>query len=254
MEQTHPLRVALYARVSSEEQKEGHTIDAQVAELENFVRERKWHMAGVYKDEGQSGAALVRPELDRLRDDASKNLFDAVVINDVDRLARVAAHLWIIKRDLERRKVQVMFRKLPTETNPTSDLMVNILASFAEFERAMILDRTRRGVRHKVEVRKMFLGCTGSYGYRYIRKNRSSNVEGYLEIVNSEAAVVRQIFRWIASEKLSVRRVMLRLNTLRIPAPKGGSRWAHSTLIRLVRNEIVYRDLALRKICAIEAR
>ncbi len=56
---------------------------------------------------------LARPNLDRLRDDASKKLFDAVLINDVDRLARDVSHLGVIKRDLERTSVQVIFRKLP---------------------------------------------------------------------------------------------------------------------------------------------
>lgn len=82
-------RVALYARVSSEEQKEGQTIDSQVAELERFARERAWQIAGTYKDEGWSGAILARPALDELRDEASKGKFNAVLINDVDRLAEV---------------------------------------------------------------------------------------------------------------------------------------------------------------------
>jgi site-specific DNA recombinase len=238
MQQAQFSRVALYARVSSEEQKEGHTIDAQVAELERFVHEKNWQVVEIYKDESWSGADLSRPALNRLRDNASKGIFDAIVVNDVDRLARVAAHLWIIKRDLERQNIRVIFRKLPTEAGPTSDLMVNILASFAEFERAMILDRTRRGIRHKVEGKRMFLGCLGPYGYKYIRKDYSKRREGFLEIVPSEAAVVRQLFTWIVTEGLSIRQVMLRLNRLGVPPARGGKKWAHSTLHRLMRNEL----------------
>src|SRR6266498_2287829 len=74
------VRVAIYARVSSEEQREGQTIDSQLAELERFARAQAWIIAGIYKDEGWSGAVLARPELDRLRDDASKGLFQAVLI------------------------------------------------------------------------------------------------------------------------------------------------------------------------------
>jgi site-specific DNA recombinase len=96
------MRAALYARVSTEEQREGQTIDSQVSELELFVRQKGGDIVGVYKDDGWSGSILVRPELDRLRDDASKGLFDTVVLNDVDRLARDVSHLGIIKRDLER--------------------------------------------------------------------------------------------------------------------------------------------------------
>src|SRR5689334_14208320 len=105
-------RVAIYARVSTEEQRDGQTIDSQVAELEHFSREKGWPIVGAYRDDGWSGAVMERPELDRLRDDARQGVFDAVVINDVDRLARDVAHLGVIKRDLEKQGVRVMFRKL----------------------------------------------------------------------------------------------------------------------------------------------
>src|SRR5207253_11022980 len=93
----HNVRAALYARVSSEEQREGQTIDSQVAELERFSREKGWSLIGIYKDEGWSGALLSRPALDRLRDEAARKQFDLVLLNDVDRLARDVAHLGIVK-------------------------------------------------------------------------------------------------------------------------------------------------------------
>src|SRR5260221_12232333 len=99
------VRAVIYARVSSEEQREGQTIDSQIAELERFARAQEWILVSVYKDEGWSGAVLVRPELDRLRDDASKKLFDVVLLNDVDRLARDVSHIGVIRRDLERQGV-----------------------------------------------------------------------------------------------------------------------------------------------------
>src|SRR5438128_12603154 len=105
------LRVSIYARVSTEEQREGQTIDSQVAELERYASEKEWHLTKVYKDEGWSGSLLARPALDRLRDDASKGQFQIVLFNDVDRLARDVAHLGIIKRDIERSGVEVVFRR-----------------------------------------------------------------------------------------------------------------------------------------------
>jgi site-specific DNA recombinase len=127
------LRLALYARVSTDEQREGQNIDSQISELERFSRDKGWLIAGVYKDEGWSGAIMERPELDRLRDDAQKAIFDAILVNDVDRLARDVSHLGVIKRDLEGKGIRVIFRKLPADTSPTYNLMVNILGSFAEF-------------------------------------------------------------------------------------------------------------------------
>src|SRR3989442_5098693 len=188
-------RVALYARVSTEEQKEGQTIDSQIAELERFAKEKGWQVAGIYKDEGWSGSILGRPELDQLRDDASQGLIGIVLINDVDRLARDVSHLGIVKRDLERRGVQVVFKKLPSEKSPTYNLMVNILGSFAEFERELIIDRTRRGKRYKVEVPKQYLGAIAPYGFRRVPQDLSSPCPAELEILPQEAVVVRRIYQ-----------------------------------------------------------
>src|ERR1035438_2306531 len=232
------LRLAIYARVSTEEQREGQTIDSQIAELERFSREKGWLIAGIYKDEGWSGGVMERPELDRLRDDAQKGVFDAVLINDVDRLARDVSHLGVIKRDLEKKGVKVIFRKLPADTSPTYNLMVNILGSFAEFEREMIADRTRRGRRHKVEVRKQYLGGNTAYGYRYVPKDQLAGTEGILEVNPVEAAVVTQMFAWIDEEGLSARSVLRRLNELGVRPKKGAPQWAKSSVLRILRSEI----------------
>ena len=78
------LKIAIYARVSTEEQREGQTIDSQLSELEGFARQSGWQIVGTYKDEGWSGGLMERPELDRLRDDARRGVVNAVLINDVD--------------------------------------------------------------------------------------------------------------------------------------------------------------------------
>jgi site-specific DNA recombinase len=218
---TH-IKAALYARVSTEEQREGQTIDSQIAELEHFVRANGWEISDIYKDEGWSGSILARPALDRLRDDASKGLFNTVLINDVDRFARDVSHLGIVKRDLERSGVQVRFRKLPAEQSPTYNLMVNILGSFAEFERELIIDRTRRGRRHKVEVRQQFLGGNAPFGYRYIPRDRVAGKEGYLEIIPEEAAVIRQMFAWVDRDGLSAMKVVKRLTDMQVLPRRGG--------------------------------
>jgi len=239
--QTNPinnLRLALYARVSGEEQREGQTIDSQIEELRRFAEQNGWLVLYLYADDGWVGSVLARPALDRLRDDARKGLFDAVLINDVDRLARDVTHLGVIKRDLEGVGIRVLFKKLPAENSPMRNLMVNILGSFAEFEREMIADRTRRGRRHKVEVRKQFLGTVAAYGLRYLRKDRAAGREGHLEIAREEAAIVRDIYRWVDCEGLSARKVVNRLTALRVPTPKGGAAWQRSTVLRILRSEV----------------
>jgi site-specific DNA recombinase len=206
------LRLAVYAGVSSEEQREGKTVDSQVAELEEFAAANGWTVAGAYKDEGWSGSIMARPALDRLRDDARVGRFDAVLINDVDRLARDVSHLGVIKRDLEKQNLRVIFRKFPSEVGPMANLMVNILGSFAEFERELICDRTRRGRRHKVERRKQYLGSNTAYGYRYRRMDRINNAPGRLSVEPREAQIVRKMFEWVDAERLSASRIARRLN------------------------------------------
>jgi site-specific DNA recombinase len=230
-------RASLYCRVSTEEQKEGHNIESQIAELERFAREHGWPITGIYQDDGWSGSLLVRPELDRLRDDAGKRLFDVVLINDVDRLARDVTHLGIIKRDLERNGVRVVFRKLPSEKNPTHNLMVNILGSFAEFEREMIADRTRRGKRHKVEARQQYIGAIPPFGYSYRPGDKAAGKDGLLMIATDEARVVRQMFHWVDVDGLSARAVMGRLNKMGVPTRHRRSRWAKSSVLRILHSE-----------------
>lgn len=235
---TSNLRVALYCRVSTEEQREGQTIDSQINELERFAKEKGWIAVGSYCDEGWSGSLLARPELDRLRDDASKKLFDMVLINDVDRLARDVTHLGVIKRDLERLAVRVIFRKLPGEQSPTHNLLVNILGSFAEFERELIADRTRRGRRHKVEVRQKFLGCIAPYGFKYIPKVAANQETGLLMGLPEEATIVRQMYRWVDEEGLSIARVVTRLNKTGLLPRKRGRSWQKSSVRRILRSEV----------------
>jgi site-specific DNA recombinase len=231
-----PLRIALYARVSGEEQKQGHNIDSQLSELKQFAAHKNWSITETYIDEAWSGAALARPALDRLRDDAGKSLFDAVLINDVDRLARDVTHLGIIKRDLERSGVSVIFRKIPSENSPTHNLLVNILGSFAEFERELILDRTRRGKRHKVETRQQFIGAIAPYGYLYIPGRNEEH--GELKVNPEEAAIVRFIYNWVDAEGLSARRVAERLTDKRLQPRKRGAGWARSSVLRILRSSI----------------
>lgn len=235
---TQPSCVALYARVSTDDQQDAQTIDSQVAELERFAQSVGWRVFGVYKDDGWSGSMLARPALDQLRDDAARGLFQAVLVNDVDRLARDLTHLGVLKRDLERNGVQVTFRKIPGENSPTQNLLVNVLGSFAEFERQLIADRTRRGRRHKVESRKQYLGCIPPYGFRYSPSDRASGREGHLEIDPEEATVVRQMYAWVDAEGLSGRKIVERLNASELRPRKGAQSWGRSTVFRILRSEV----------------
>ena len=230
------MRVALYCRVSTDEQTQGRTIESQIKELESLAQARGYVVAEKYIDDGWSGALLSRPALDALRDDAGNHLFDGVLINDVDRLSRDIANLAVVKRDLEAKGVDVIFKNLPSDRSPLSNFMVNILGSFAEFERAMIADRTRRGRRFKVQERKLIMGNIPPYGYRYVKKDRQRNTEGHYEVDPEEARVVTMMFSLVAEGQLSSQAVLRRLRELGIP-PRHGRHWSWSSVHRVLANE-----------------
>jgi len=115
---------------------------------------------------------------------------------------------------------------------------VNILGSFAEFERELIADRTRRGRRHKVEVRQQFLGSIPPYGFKYVPRSASSSGTGILEILPEEAAMVRQMYRWVDQDESSIARVVVQLNETGVPPRKRGRNWQKSSVRRILRSEI----------------
>jgi len=231
-------QVAIYARVSSEEQREGQTIDSQIYELKKYAKENGCVIVKEYKDDGWSGGLLARPALDELRDDASNGLFGAVLINDVDRLAREVAHIGVVKRDLENKGVELIFRKLPNNGNgPINNLMINMLGSFAEFERELIADRFRRGKRYKAEVKKLIVGHTPPYGFRYIKikKDQDKKIEGYYEIDEKEARIVKKMFELVDVKHLTARDLSKWLLENKILTRKGSKKWSISSICRILR-------------------
>jgi len=230
-------RVALYCRVSSAEQEQGKNIESQLEELNKLAVESGAAEIEIYKDDGWSGGMLERPALDRLRDDARERKIDVVLVNDVDRLSRDVTALGIIKSDLERNDVTLIFRNAPGAGNgPTGNLMLNMLGSFAEFEREMIADRTRRGRRYKVEVKKLVHTSQPKFGYKYVPKDKAKGQEGYLEVVPSQARIVRKIFKWVGDEGMSQIAVAKRLMAESIPSPRGNKAWGTSTIARIVKD------------------
>jgi putative DNA-invertase from lambdoid prophage Rac len=137
---------AIYARVSTTDQ----DCEIQLAELRDYVRRRDWTIQGEYIDQGISGSKASRPALYRLMTDAAKRLFDVVLVWKLDRFGRSVLHLNQQLASLNASGVRfiAVSQALDTDaSNPTSRLLLHILASVAEFEREMIRERTLSGVR-----------------------------------------------------------------------------------------------------------
>ncbi len=140
------LKIAIYARVST---KNGQDPEMQLAELREYIRNRKWKIAGEYVDRGISGASDSRPELNRLMADANRCRFDVVVVWKFDRFARSVSHLL---RALETfRALGIEFVSLSENidtSTPTGKMVFTVLGSVAELERSLIGERVRAGIRN----------------------------------------------------------------------------------------------------------
>jgi DNA invertase Pin-like site-specific DNA recombinase len=230
------MRVALYARVSTERQERQGTIASQLDALRHFAQAHGHEVVDAYVciDDGYSGSRLDRPGLDQLRDGAEAGAFEAALVLCPDRLARKYAYQVLILEELERFSVRVIFLEQPPSEDPHARLLVQIQGAIAEYERMKIAERYRRG--------KLFRARQGEvifwkvpYGYRRIP--RRDGVPAHVEIAEPEAPVVRQIFAWHVHDRLSVRQIALRLTESAHPTATGLERWGPSTVTRMLRNE-----------------
>ena len=229
------MKVAIYARVSTERQAERGTIGSQLQLLREHVAAGGDELAGEYVDDGQSGARLDRPGLDALRDAAEAGLFELVWCLSPDRLARAYAYQVLVLDELARFGVAVRFTDAPdlAAGDPQATLLTQVQGVIAEYEKAKIAERYRRGKLFRARAGEVISWKT-SYGYR--RVARTSTTAAHLEIYEPEAAVVRRIFADRAAG-VTVREINRRLNTDRIPSPTGKPTWGSSTVCRLLGNE-----------------
>ena len=144
---------AIYARVSSDRQKENHTIASQTAALIEYAQGNGYTVPAewVFQDEGYSGANLVRPGLEALRDLAAEGQIRAALVYSPDRLSRKYAYQVLLAEELSGCGVELVFLKAPAGTSPEDQLLVQFQGMIAEYERAQIIERSRRGKRHKAQ-------------------------------------------------------------------------------------------------------
>lgn len=227
--------IAIAARVSSDRQREEQTIESQIAELENWAKENDCLIVERYIDDGWSGDILARPELDRLRDDAGKGVWEAIVWSDRDRLARRYAYQEIVLEELQEKRVEVIFLHQAKAETPEDKILQGFQGLFAEYERVKIVERMRRGKLYKARIGK-YMNLQAPYGYTYIPKTKDSDPA--LEVNEEEAEIVRKIFHWIADEGLTIRAVIKKLHDLKIYPPKRKRDiWGNGPLCRLLRRE-----------------
>src|SRR6266571_5406223 len=237
-------QVAIYARVSSDQPAEAQTIASQVAALRERVAAEGFVLpeAMQFLDEGYSGATLIRPALERLRDVIAAGAVDRVYVHSPDRLARKYAYQVLLVEEFRRAEVEVIFLNRALGQSPEDDLLLQVQGMIAEYERAKIIERHRRGKRHAARSGVVNVLSGAPYGYRYIAKYAGGGQARY-ELVPDEARLVRQVFDWVGRDRLTIGEVCRRLTRAGEVTRTGKTVWDLSVVWGMLKNP-AYRGVA----------
>ena len=232
------IRSALYARVSSQKQAEEMTVESQLAAIRARVRRDGHEVASEFEfcDAGYSGADLLRPEMERLRDAVASGLIDRLYVHSPDRLARKLAHQAIVMEEFLKQDCQVIFLNqegLP-ET-PEANLLLQMQGMIAEYEREKILERTRRGRRFAAKQGRIGIIARPPFGYRRVCQNEHK-AEVHWEVNPTSAAHVRMMFELVGVQGCSLGQLRHELHERGIPSPTGNEQWSSSTLRGILMN------------------
>jgi site-specific DNA recombinase len=227
---------AIYARVSSARQKKDQTIGSQTQALREHAAQHRLDVPPewVFQDEGHSGATMVRPALEALRDLAAQGCVDVVLCYSPDRLARKFAYQALLLEEFARAGVRAEFIKGPRGDTPEDQLLVQFQGMFAEYEKAQLMERYRRGKAHRARTGSVNVLSGAPYGYRYIRKSDLTGAA--YEIVAHEAALVTEMFRRYADDGASIADLARWLTSQGAPTRTGKTRWDRSVVWAMLRN------------------
>ena len=241
-------QVALYARVSSEQQAEAKTIESQLAEVRDRIATDGFDLKAVmeFVDEGYSGSTLVRPALERLRDVTAARGIDRLYVHCPDRFARNYAYQVLLLDELNQQGVEVIFLNRPLGQTPEDQLLLQVQGVIAEYERAKFLERSRRGKRHAAQEGRVGILCHAPYGYRYVNKQEGGG-EARFEMVFDEARIVQQVFAWVGEARCTINEVCRRLHQTGVRTQTGKEHWDHKTIWDMLKNPAYKGEAAFGK-------
>ena len=187
----------------------------------------------MFEDAGYSGANLVRPGLERVRDLAAEGHIQAALVHAPDRLSRKYAYQVLLTEEFSRHGVETLFIKAPQAATPEDQLLVQFQGMIAEYERAQILERSRRGKRHRAKAKagEVAVLSTAPCGYRYVKKTDAA--PACFEIIAAEATVVRLIFEQYTVAGFSIGAIARLLNAQGVPTRHQAPRHRVTRPLRL---------------------
>lgn len=233
------LRVAAYARVSTDLAEQLESLKAQREHYESYIRTNpEWVFAGIYFDEGISGTKKEkRPELLRMIRDCENGKIDFIITKSISRFARNTVDCLELVRRLSDIGIYILFEKEGLNTGDMEgELMLSILSGFAAEESASISQNMTWAFNKRFRDGSFIIGST-PYGY--------TNVDGEMIIVPEEAKIVERIFSECLSGK-GGHVIAKGLNRDKIPAPRG-NHWSTGTITQILRNEKYKGDVLFQK-------
>lgn len=162
------LKVAIYSRVSTEEQaKEGLSVEAQIDKCKAFCKARDWQIFKVYKDAGYSAGTLNRPSLELLLRDANEKKFDIILVYKIDRFSRRLKDLIMILEELKEKNIN--FTSVTEQIDTTSamgEAFFQIIGVFAQLERGMVKERVELAFERKIKLGEVLYRAPFGYAYQ----------------------------------------------------------------------------------------
>jgi site-specific DNA recombinase len=247
-------RIAIYARVSSDQQAQHDTLASQLTAVQAFAAARGGSIDPdlSFADNGISGTTLARPKLDLLRDKAAAGEMDQILILNPDRLARKYTHQLMLVEEFKKLGVEITFVNRQIATSPEDQLLLQMQGVIAEYEREKIIERHRRGKLHKAQQGKVCVLSGAPYGYVYILATDTE--EARYEIHEREAAVVKRVFHFLVDERQSSGAIARRLSAEQIPTRRDVGRWERSVVWAMLRNPAYTGQAAYRKTEVVERK
>jgi site-specific DNA recombinase len=168
----------------------------------------------------------------------------------IDSLATMQAQVLLVE-ELTHRGAEVIFLNRPLGQTPEDQLLLQVQGVIAEYERATLLERSRRGKRHAAEVWRVGILCNAPYGYRYVNKQEGGG-EARFEILFEEARIVQQVYTWVGQDRCTINEVCRRLHQVGVRTRTGKEYWDHKTIWDMLKNPAYKGEAAFGKtrLCA----
>jgi site-specific DNA recombinase len=242
------IRAAFCARVSSQQQATAHTIESQITALVERAQTDGFPVPPERRfiDEGYSGATLIRPAMDKLRDLAALGGIDRIYVPSPDRLARNYAYQVLLMDEWRRAGVEVIFLNRSLGQSPEDDLLPQVQGIVSEYERAKIMERSRRGKKHAAQRGSLNVMSHAPFGYRYINVHDGGG-QARFELIPEQADVVKDIFTWVGRDRCTLGEVCRLLQNAGRLTSTGKHVWSRQTVWHILQNPVYQGTAAYGK-------